>query len=119
MSAFQQVTLIYYLKNYNDIRYLINLFNCNKHLLNNTIDEDGKTLLHWAVCLGKINIVYYLIGESNLLNCQDKLGLTPLHWSVIMRKTDITNCLACNLACLNIKDNTGKTVQDWYNIMNF
>lgn len=41
--------------------------------------EDGQTALHWAVRLGRVTLVRYLVEMEANLNIPDKEGQTPLH----------------------------------------
>lgn len=52
-------------------------------------DEDGRTLLHWAVSGGHLNLVKYLLDQGALVDIPDETGWTPLLISVSTGNWDI------------------------------
>lgn len=78
-------------------------------------DNLGRTLLDYAVSVGKLKIVEELINLGCNVNSQDKNGVTPLHDVVLANvysqdiRTSICQKLIENSADLNIQDKSGNT----------
>ncbi|CAD2099125.1 hypothetical protein YYG_02973 [Plasmodium vinckei petteri] len=53
----------------------------NKNLINSK-DENGNTLLHWAVFLNNVYLVYYLLENDADPNIKSNNDQTPLFWAV-------------------------------------
>ncbi|HLP34654.1 MAG TPA: ankyrin repeat domain-containing protein [Amoebophilaceae bacterium] len=83
--------------------------------INNIISEDntGRTLLHWAVINGQLEIVERLITNGVDINVRDGSGQTPLHLAVINRHFEIVQWLIEKGADVNSQDNQDDTPLIW------
>ncbi|KAH8236701.1 hypothetical protein KR026_008606 [Drosophila bipectinata] len=63
-------------------------------------NEDGRTALHLACYLGKLNCVCYLISAGCPLNVQDRFNRTPLHEAIDTDNHDVILALLRNGAKL-------------------
>ncbi|MFP3033743.1 MAG: ankyrin repeat domain-containing protein [Wolbachia sp.] len=79
-----------------------------------TKDEDGRTLLYWAVNKDRLNIIKYLVEEKKAnVNAKDKDGKTSLHWAAEYNDTpEIVQLLIEKGTDINAKDKSGKTPLD-------
>lgn len=57
------------------------------------VDEDGRTMLHWASSGGHGALVAYLLEHRALVNALDELGWTALHIAVSGGHSDIAAAL--------------------------
>ncbi|KAK9751264.1 Ankyrin repeats (3 copies) [Popillia japonica] len=68
----------------------------NKGLDCNVKFENGKTALHVAVCIGKLDVIKLLVEKGGDVNCkdsEDRTGQTPIDIAVNSRSTDIIKVL--------------------------
>ena len=83
---------------------LITTYNCDS----TQKDRMGWTALHHAACGGHIDIVRYLVENSNCV--RENTGYTPLHHAAREGRIDIVRCLVENCNCdVNARDSTGCT----------
>lgn len=79
----------------------------------NEQDENGCTILHYAVENSDCQLAYAIINAGANTNIQNKDGDTPLHVAYKKRKYeiphDIINLLVSSGACLMIHNNEGET----------
>lgn len=88
------------------------------------VDNDGDTVLYWAIYFGRIQIVNLLIKKANDLGItwnsiahQNNQRWTPLHWAAYHNDTTITNALLTAAGTqvknlLAIKNTDGETALD-------
>jgi len=74
----------------------------------NLSDEEQRTLLHWAVDSGNIELTIRLISLGLDVNKKDISGQTPLHYAATCEHEEIIKILLENGADVNIKDNEGE-----------
>ena len=76
----------------------------------NKPDEDGRTLLHWAVSSGQLNTVEYLVETlSAKLDIEDEDGWTALHIASSIGSSPIVDFLlqhGAKVDCGNAQGNT-------------
>jgi len=73
-------------------------------------DEEGDTLLHWAVREEKNNILSFLLTKAtSLLDTQNEDGETPLHLAAVFGAEQTVETLLKNGATPDIKDANGLT----------
>ena len=72
-------------------------------------DEEGLTLLHHAVALGKPEVVEFLVSQGADVNAKDKSDRTPLHAAALGSNVDIILFLYFNKANSFAKDKNGWT----------
>jgi acyl-CoA-binding protein len=78
------------------------------------VDEEGQTLLHWAVDSDKQDIVKYILNKNpQLMNCQNNSQETPLHMAVVCEHWDVAGILINAGASFDIKDAEGMTPLDY------
>lgn len=59
-------------------------------------DEDERTPLHWAACLGSVSIVEFLLNVAKVrMNVQDDAGWTPLMSAASAGHIEIVSMLLC------------------------
>uniref|UniRef100_A0A8D0DB11 Ankyrin repeat domain 52a n=1 Tax=Sander lucioperca TaxID=283035 RepID=A0A8D0DB11_SANLU len=89
----------------------------------NALDQERRTPLHAAACVGDVHIMDLLIesGERAVLFCsppsphtseanaRDKFWQTPLHVATANRATRCAEALLTQLSNLNMADRTGRT----------
>ncbi len=79
----------------------------------NVQDEQGMTVLHWAVKKSNSEVVFKLLMmEYADTDIQDLYGRTPLHIAAKKGKAEIVEALVNNGANIDIKDAAGKTAED-------
>ena len=71
----------------------------------------GETLppLHWAACLGRVNVVRELVNDGTGINARDENGQTPLHWAAGKGHLDVAKLLVDNKAEINTTNRFGDT----------
>ena len=78
----------------NDPAKVRELVTVHKELI--TVKEssgEGRTLLHFAVAQGNLEIVQYLLSQGAKINVKDLKGRTPLSYAVQGKKSDIAEFL--------------------------
>ncbi|MHC9538073.1 MAG: ankyrin repeat domain-containing protein [Vulcanimicrobiota bacterium] len=78
----------------NDPAKVRELVTVHKELI--TVKEssgEGRTLLHFAVAQGNLEIVQYLLSQGAKINVKDLKGRTPLSYAVQGKKSDIAGFL--------------------------
>ncbi|RJR07138.1 ankyrin repeat domain-containing protein [Candidatus Parcubacteria bacterium] len=82
----------------------------NPDMINNAINQDGDTLLHYAARYGQPEIAELLIENGANINATNiKNNQTPLYLAVFFNDVEITSLLIKNGADVNIKDFKGVT----------
>jgi ankyrin repeat protein len=76
----------------------------------NFIDDEGRSLIFYAVLEGQFNAVKLLIEKNINLNIRDANGWTPLHYAVSEHYLEISNLLIEKGVEVNSKDNFGNTI---------
>ncbi|CAK8691627.1 unnamed protein product [Clavelina lepadiformis] len=72
------------------------------------LDDENRTLLHWACDRGHIEIVRHLIELGHDVNCQDYDKSTPLHYASSCDHPDIIRLLLLNNADASLADEDGE-----------
>ncbi|OQR83830.1 acyl-CoA-binding domain-containing protein [Achlya hypogyna] len=72
-------------------------------------DDDGRTMLHWAVDRAQTDVAASLIARGANVNLQDKEGMTPLHYAVLCEHIPLVDLLVQNGADISIADADGET----------
>ncbi|TMW62519.1 hypothetical protein Poli38472_005137 [Pythium oligandrum] len=72
-------------------------------------DEEGRTMLHWAVDRAQMDMVELLLKHEASPNVQDADGMTPLHYAVSCEDEALTKLLVEHGAFTDIADNDGET----------
>ncbi len=99
----------------NNLQHLIETdrFNEVKDIVNhhgiNAVDGDKRTALFWASCLGKIELLDWLLLNGADVNLQDRLGLTCLHFCAQEHQQEAAKLLLKNNADTNILNNQGNS----------
>uniref|UniRef100_A0A3B4XQQ1 Ankyrin repeat domain 52a n=1 Tax=Seriola lalandi dorsalis TaxID=1841481 RepID=A0A3B4XQQ1_SERLL len=90
----------------------------------NALDQERRTPLHAAACVGDVHIMDLLIESGNITidlavglllrrgaeaNARDKFWQTPLHVAAANRATRCAEALLTQLSNLNMADRTGRT----------
>jgi ankyrin repeat protein len=75
----------------------------------NNIDDLGRTILHYAVIRGKLDVVLQAIQIGADVNMQDKYGFSPLHYACRRGFLSIVETLIEKNTNLNLKDHYGCT----------
>ncbi|WP_333023370.1 ankyrin repeat domain-containing protein [Wolbachia endosymbiont of Pentidionis agamae] len=73
------------------------------------VDEEGKTLLHYAAKYGNIKGVTFLIEKGADFNAKDHNGWTPLHLAAKCGHTKVIDVLIKHRADVNSLDKCGYT----------
>ena len=71
--------------------------------------NDSSSSLHWAACVGRVNVVRELINKGGDIEVKDKNGVTPLHLASFNGHLDVVKFLVENKADINAKDKDGYT----------
>ncbi|KUI70689.1 Serine/threonine-protein phosphatase 6 regulatory ankyrin repeat subunit B [Cytospora mali] len=69
----------------------------------------GRTVLHMAVILGRLDIVQRLLESQDITEIPDQINRTPLHYAVQQTNIDIAQALLMSMADVNVVDAWGKT----------
>ena len=75
-------------------------------------DQDGDTLLHYAVIHKNISLVkkiIHVIPQCSVLNILNNINQTPLHLAVITHQPQIVRLLLSRGACTETRDRNGNT----------
>ena len=59
----------------------------------NTVDQNGRSLLHWAVACGKSEVVTLLLDKNIAITTVDKAGIPPIYMAVRFQHLDLFNRL--------------------------
>ncbi|XP_059141179.1 putative ankyrin repeat protein RF_0381 [Physella acuta] len=59
----------------------------------NAVDENGRTPLHLAACIGDQSMAEALIRRGAKINVVDNFGIFPLHISILYKYHELTQCL--------------------------
>ncbi|KAG8436798.1 hypothetical protein GDO86_007762 [Hymenochirus boettgeri] len=73
----------------------------------NAVDDEGRSLLHWACDRGHTQLVSVLLLNNAKINMQDSEGQTPLHYASACEFPDIVDLLLKHGADPSIVDNDG------------
>ena len=106
-----------------NLEKLSEIFRTNENLKNvNVVNENGNTLLHAAIILGKNDIVKYLIRMKCDLNIKNEMNsATPLHLAVFKKNYEAVKMLLDAGANKEIKDIKGMTplqMAEYFDIKN-
>lgn len=76
-----------------------------------TLDNDGRTPLHWAAYKGYADTIRLLLVLDARYTLQDKEGCTPLHWAAIKGNGEACTVLlqSGSVSVITTKDMTGCT----------
>lgn len=86
------------------------LYLISKGALVEAVDENGETILHYAVISGRISILEYILRYTDIsIDATDNRGKTALHLACEKGKTDIISYLIEMYANQDISDNLGNT----------
>ncbi|GLE09786.1 hypothetical protein PINS_up021642 [Pythium insidiosum] len=72
-------------------------------------DEEGRTMLHWAVDRSQREMVELLLAHHATPDVQDTDGMTPLHYAVNCEDEEMAQLLVNGGASADIEDNDGET----------
>ncbi|OWM71461.1 uncharacterized protein LOC116193493 [Punica granatum] len=73
-------------------------------------DANGSTVLHSAAARGQIEVVKYLLGAFNLIECTDHQGNTALHTAAYRGKLQAVQALATvSPVLISVRNNAGET----------
>lgn len=72
-------------------------------------DDEGRTMLHWAVDRSQTAVVELLLKHKASANVQDADGMTPLHYAVNCEDEAMAQLLMEHGARPDIEDNDGET----------
>ncbi|CAK4074009.1 unnamed protein product [Aphanomyces euteiches] len=75
----------------------------------NEKDDEGRTMLHWAVDRGQEEMVSSLLSQGADVNATDGDGMTPLHYAVSCEHIPVVDLLLTHGADTNVADNDGET----------
>ncbi|MCX6165844.1 MAG: ankyrin repeat domain-containing protein, partial [Ignavibacteriae bacterium] len=113
-----KTSIISFLKNPSvNIFYIINQHLDNiliKRILENKTlilekDEFGRSLLHYSILYGNIDLTSQLLDNGADINAKDNDNNTPFHYALNNLKIDIAKNLINRNADLNIKNNNNET----------
>lgn len=74
-----------------------------------SIDEYGRTKLHFAANYGITNLANYLLAEGADIDAQDNNGWSALHFAAQCNHFDMVDLLLAHNANPNLCDNQGNT----------
>lgn len=77
--------------------------------LANLRDENGATMLHWAVDGNQKAVVEMLLAAGAQVDARKRNGVTPLHVAVALNRSDLAQLLLNKGANVNAKDKLGRT----------
>ena len=87
-------------------KLLISVYDCSV----DTVDEQGRTALHWASLYGWIHVVKLLIDHNADVHRGDDLGWRPVHHASLNGHASTLEFLVeCAGAAINCTDNSGET----------
>jgi len=72
-------------------------------------DEDGRTVLYYAIYQNNVDLVQFLIDRGANIEAVDDVGRTLLHCAAYFNFADIVELLVSVGANLSAKDNLGRT----------
>ncbi|KDO24489.1 hypothetical protein SPRG_10305 [Saprolegnia parasitica CBS 223.65] len=72
-------------------------------------DDDGRTMLHWAVDRAQTEMAASLLAQGANVNAQDKDGMTPLHYAVLCEHLPLVDLLMTHGADMNLGDGDGES----------
>ncbi|EQC33382.1 hypothetical protein SDRG_08899 [Saprolegnia diclina VS20] len=72
-------------------------------------DDDGRTMLHWAVDRAQTDVAASLLAQGATVNAQDKDGMTPLHYAVLCEHLPLVDLLMAHGADMNLGDADGES----------
>lgn len=74
------------------------------------VDDEGHTILMWAIYRGGFKLVWYLLENCHHLdvNAKDKKGATALHWSAIRKQAKLVPLLLAHGASVEATGPEGK-----------
>ena len=72
--------------------------------------KDGRTALHLAVMLGRVNAAAYLLGRGASTKTKDKRGLTPLHYAALDGEPSTVEAMLAAGAKPNLRFPDGDTL---------
>ncbi|MDI9408661.1 MAG: ankyrin repeat domain-containing protein [Candidatus Pacebacteria bacterium] len=75
----------------------------------NSMGEDGKSALIFAVARGHTEVVKLLLAAGADVNTKNSLGITPLIHAASMGHTEVVALLLAAKTNINVKDNDGNT----------
>mmetsp|Transcript_27792 Transcript_27792/g.74856 ORF Transcript_27792/g.74856 Transcript_27792/m.74856 type:complete len:265 (+) Transcript_27792:2-796(+) len=73
-----------------------------------TVDEDGRTMLHWASDMGRVDVARLLIERGANVNARDSEGMTPLHMAAMCEHEDMLVTLLAADADASLADSDGQ-----------
>jgi uncharacterized protein len=80
----------------------------------NAKDVQGNTALHYAISLGREDLIKLLLQQKELqINARNNLANTALHCAVMQARTSIVSLLLENNADVSIKNSNGQTVMNF------
>jgi len=85
----------------------------SKEQLSARDQQDGSTLLHYAVVRGDLKVLRLLLKMGMNPNEKDIVGRTPLHYAVIEKNEDMVLSLLNKGALYSIVDEFGKKPSDY------
>uniref|UniRef100_K3WM43 ACB domain-containing protein n=1 Tax=Globisporangium ultimum (strain ATCC 200006 / CBS 805.95 / DAOM BR144) TaxID=431595 RepID=K3WM43_GLOUD len=85
-----------------------------KHALDNGFDinakdDEGRTMLHWAVDRSQLQIAELLLEHQAAPNLQDEDGMTALHYATSCEHDELAKLLVDHGAFTDVEDNDGDT----------
>jgi len=76
------------------------------------IDEENRTILHWACDRDHFEIAQFLLQQNHPVNCRDSEELTPLHYASSCGNMEIVRLLVNGGADLAAVDSDGESPVD-------
>ncbi len=77
----------------NDAPDIVEVFIKHGLAVNSTINQYGRTLLHEAAVMGKINIAGFLIDKGAAVDARDKAGKSPLDFALLCDQQKVAELL--------------------------
>ncbi|KAN0081655.1 cytoplasmic protein [Tylopilus felleus] len=97
-----------------DVQHFIASFSSDT--LNDTLDDNGNSVLHMAAANGHADLLAYLLPLVNpsLLAHRNHAGSTPLHWAALNRHLDVAQSLVRfpagpGVGLIDIKNDAGRS----------
>ncbi|GAB9465432.1 hypothetical protein Gpo141_00002840 [Globisporangium polare] len=75
----------------------------------NAKDDEGRTMLHWAVDRSQTAVAELLLKREAAPNLQDEDGMTALHYATSCEHDELAKLLVEHGAFTDIEDNDGET----------